>query len=537
MLSDTQQREFADLTLAFAKRVSCDMAHDSNGVLYDYEVRLFFNSMRYALTTAMNDFARERNTRLPVNKLPPEVLLLMGSFLPYGALDAAAQTCRRWCTILRSDASLWADIVLDFDGPGSWRSATRNALERCQSKPRSLVIRLSYSWYETSAVSALISESSIMQHLDHLGIWLCKDIAAKKDWHPLVTSPAPALRTLLVGTISNDTPPPLLPSNLFAGNCPKLYSIWLSNVLFTNPFTPMPQILDFAFLDFKDAPITEVSAVLDACPDLVSLTVDASESCSDYIPPLFVPRPIPFLRLGFWVPYGILHELVQASTSNCELRIRKSGIIQLPLTGFRRIERVHVLFDDAGAGTASLIVQGDDNCVKSVEEMSFRKLVDLFSDGSALRLCNMTHLSLPDSMWAILLSTTFLDGDVVCLQSLTVGLSNKLLELPGPFPRLFTSSEHSTTRAYNLRVPIVRLSAWGSSDSVDLSIEAVAAWLPTSTTRLLLSGVNLTGSKSAMPDSIIVEKEFPWCSGGNERYLQWRPAWYAEFPRSEALVV
>lgn len=481
---------------------------------------------------ALKNASRKRNNQVKINRLPPEVLLQIGSFLPYAALDAASQVCYYWHTTLVADPSLWTNISLSFErSSAAWVPATERALALCHRQPRALEFHFTSCCAAISTTCSLAP--SVMHHLVNLNLWVNADMDT--CWHAIVTSPAPVLETLLVASITGKASL-RLPDNLFSGDAPSLRSIWLKNIFI--PMDPGPvlsAVIELALFAMDNITGEELVLTFKSCPAIEWFTL-VTETCDDYIPAGFVPPTLRVLRLSGWLPTGVLERVARANTSRSELRLRYSEMLALPLTGFRRLDKVHVFFETASPTSKVLVMaQGDDDYIKSIEQIPLLDVARLFVSAD---LSQIKELSLPDTIFAMLASGG--PPELPSLEVLTILLSSSPLI---PLPHLFTSTDADDTNLGGCpALHTVRLSTWhilpSARHSVELSSDTVKGWLPRRVTLLILSGVTMT---CALPDELgvrfacAVADEAPCQSGGTERYLGWHPTWCPKFETEGAL--
>jgi hypothetical protein len=234
---------------------------------------------------------RERNRLLPILRIYPDLLeyiFLLGTNFEFEdtilhrqcAILSYSQTCHDWRIVAISIRSLWAGLV-DFEvNSEAWN---KELLRR--SYPFPIVVgSTAYTLRHSRVVSAELV------HLERIRIYHVGFDAS--TWDILVEclqQPAPRIEYLDINHIHySATDSFILPSNLFAGDAPRLKRLDMTQCLvdFQAPVLRSLTTLSMAFLSASNAPTpSEWLENLSHLPSLTSLRLSNSMRSQDHSTP------------------------------------------------------------------------------------------------------------------------------------------------------------------------------------------------------------------------------------------------------------
>ena len=480
--------------------------------------------------SALSEFCEARNSLVAANSLPAEVLTLALSYAPnyYDVVNCAC-VCRQWRRVALSSRSLWEYVPIRFgrSSSGMWTGALEAALARAGSALSFLRVFFSASSTENTRVVSLITPT--FDNLAHLWLQAKYPDGDANTW-ALLKLPAPRLETFSFG--SETTALVRLPENLFAGQAPKLWCIWLVNALL--PFdvggnNTFDSVTEVAYHDIHIMETAEIARTVRLCPALEALAVVADLWDLEDTPPDFVPPRLKAICLKIFLPRGIMHQIVdfnmrrdeggRGGTGGCDLHLLdEDGMYSaLPFAQVDPIGHLHMTFEPArergfSKQSVTLFARSvgatpDDTTGTGVEFAPvFSALDALASACMAARLRKVRTLTIADALLAMALRGHILsEHDVPSLETLTIHLAAWAI---APLAQLFCFDDYCEADGEddsadglalfdppNLRT--VRLTAREAKDGfhredvVELPAQAVAAWLPSGVTELRLCGVRL----------------------------------------------
>ncbi|KZV95877.1 hypothetical protein EXIGLDRAFT_452497 [Exidia glandulosa HHB12029] len=543
MLLDEDERRIDELVATIVRKRSPVMAHNERGLIADSFVVDMLEHIHKATRRAAERFCQQRNAQSSINLLPPELLVLIASFLPYGSLDAAALVCRHWNRALSSDSSLWDAVAISFLRQGGpWQSALQKALDRSQSRMRKLTLH-----YPSEVCSALEPEcvrlptmvTSVMHSLVDLHLDLSGCFCS--GWNVILSTPAPNLHSLAL-TGPNNPAPFRLQDNLFDGTAPRLRVVWLTYLFLpSDPGAALNGVSEVAYFDVPVISMEEMQHICCVCPKLIYLTVTAQTYDVTLPPQEFTPPKLRSLCLANIIPGGIFEQLVRANSRCCELRVLRPtslSLAALVFTRIRRIHEIHIYREFSSRSWASVMVTGDDNYSICAEDCTLQDVIDLLVSGNEY-LSSIPSVIVSDTL-LIMLEAAGVMAALTDMKSLTVLFDN---EAHVPCPHLFTGFEGGRFSCGSLET--VRLASYAqytrgfkrSHDEISLSAECVGRWLPASTSRLLLCGARLNTDGDPR-DWINCEIATEWdCEGRQGGGIWLETAWRDSFPHRQALCV
>lgn len=505
------------------------MLRSGDGVPTDSAVLDITASIKKVTARALEQFSRERNALVRMNRLPSELFLLIASFLPYRALERATTVCHRWHELLCADASLWDSVAMSFE-----RSLNIPALQTALARGRQTCRDLSIRWYYCSSECAPLSKviATALEHLTDLRLSLpaqCCDA-----WHSILTSPAPALRTLEVTAPPGD--PLRLPDDLFGGSAPELWCVWLTNALLPrSPGAALRNVSDVAYFAIDLMTTAEAAHIFAVCPGLQWLTVTAHRYDVAPAPPGFVPPRLHGIGVAGLVPDGLWETLVRAQPATSALRwLTPEGELSvLVFAQMAPIAHVELFVMGYPAHTATLVMTGTDGRTTSLEQVSVFKILDVLVQARD-RLAAVQTLAVSDSV-LLMLSVSGVLQAFERLQALTVLLRN---EPDSPCRHMFDGDDAPYLDCASLET--VRLASWfqyadgydPENDIIELSSDIVGRWLPKSTRKLLLCGVRLDSGRGFDCE---VSSEWTDPRSDSAPTLHW--PWWCSFPSWKAVRV
>lgn len=255
------------------------------------------------------------NSFAPINRIPPEVLILIPDYCDEPSTDrvltALTHVCRRWRVTFTSRSLLWAK--LDFMNVDK----TRTYIQRSQSSP--LEISLKSNRHESYLDDAV---SLIIPHIHRLKSVTVHTIDLPEVFNQL-NCPAPLLEKLEINL--SLIPTPVLDNALFGGDLSFLHELRLGKAIthlpqnnLTNlrvftlksylPGHEVTELLDF----FESAPFLQTVELMDSIPrtsdappermvslrHLKTLTIGADAPHYTLLDHLHIPHGAS-LRLGF----------------------------------------------------------------------------------------------------------------------------------------------------------------------------------------------------------------------------------------------
>ncbi|KZV95880.1 hypothetical protein EXIGLDRAFT_765821 [Exidia glandulosa HHB12029] len=536
MLLVDDERALSEHITSLAVKCIPIIAYNGHGLIADSVLVEVLDVIQSATRRVLERFSQQRNSSASINRLPPEVLVLIGSFVPYGSLCSAVRVCRHWHKTLLSASSIWDDVVISFQSAGELaESALQTAHDRTRGRIRRLTISATSHGPLCGAAPKICA--SVMEHMVDLQLDLHDGFCT--DWTTfLVNTPAPRLRTLsLTGPCRDELF--LLPDNLLAGVAPELTLVWLTYVLL--PAEPGPALADVTEIAYFDVPLmttAEVQHICRVCPKLKYLTITARAYDIEPIGPNFVAPKLASLCLNGIIPEGIVDAIVRANTKNMELRINMPAASGVPivLTRIRHIREIHIYGTRIlSRAWATVMVTGDDDYTICVEGCLLTEIIDILRVAGPERLASVPSLTISDGL-LVVLQTAGVMYDFSGLKHLTVLLENCHRV---PSPQLFTGYEtRFATAVETVRLASDEQYSFGFKheySQVSLSADVVRHWLPLSVKRLILCGVQLDGSPDCRPSCDIVSE---WETEGRHGNGIWMDtSWSDWFPHDAALYV
>ncbi|KZV80572.1 hypothetical protein EXIGLDRAFT_845430 [Exidia glandulosa HHB12029] len=535
MLLKEHREELQAFMNSFVKRTIPVMAHNADGLASDYVLDAHLDAVMHIASAALDRFCYERNSLVPINRLPVEVILHVASFLPYAALSAATHVCKQWKRILNDARCLWDDITLSTAALGpATVTAVEAAFKQCGGNPSVLCLQWSYCTMDCPRLGDIVSTT--LHSLAHL--CLSVTTASCPAFIGILTSPAPVLRTLTLISPSGG-PVIQLPCDLFNGIAPKLSAVYLSNIVLpAQAGSALHGVTEFAYFDLTLMTVLDIEHALAACPKLEYLTLGAREYEIPSSPRMFEPPQLRGLGVVGIVDRGIVERIVRRNTSNFALHLLWPTPMSRALAFCRSstIKRVYVFLTPAADNqgySGSLILTGDDDNTVALEYDWAYSILDLIGDGMS-QLETVETLTISDSILAMLLASGRM-GRLRSLHTLTILVTNDAL---APYPRMFCFDGETRFPEWET-LHTVRLASseqyvngfQPEHDAVLLSTRIVRSWLPTSTKTLLLCGVRLDDATITDP---VIEYEWDRAEPGERHLLA---GWHVGFPTIEALRV
>ncbi|KZV80051.1 hypothetical protein EXIGLDRAFT_756517 [Exidia glandulosa HHB12029] len=168
-------------------------------------------------------------------QLPPELLCSIMSWLSFKDIVSASSTCRSWREAILEDARLWATITVDYQ---TGLTPLALFIERAKSLPLDLALRI-------PAIDLASSDDMLelprllrthLARISALAIRMTRTSILVDGLPQALSASASILQRCTIRIIDDpmdivdDGDPVLLPSDVFAGQAPKLTEIYMKNV-------------------------------------------------------------------------------------------------------------------------------------------------------------------------------------------------------------------------------------------------------------------------------------------------------------------
>ncbi|KZW03527.1 hypothetical protein EXIGLDRAFT_721744 [Exidia glandulosa HHB12029] len=169
-------------------------------------------------------------------QLPPELLCSILSWLSFKDVVSASSTCRTWREAILDDARLWATITVAYE---TGLTPLALFIDRAKSLPLDLALRIpaiDLASYDDMLLELPRLLRTHLARISALAIRMTRTTILVAGFIQALSAPASILQrcTLRITAdpmdMVDDGDPVLLPSDVFAGQAPRLTEIYMENV-------------------------------------------------------------------------------------------------------------------------------------------------------------------------------------------------------------------------------------------------------------------------------------------------------------------